>query len=217
MVRGRLDGRELSADELRAAAERWKSTLPKNDARKSANRPSPTPPEPATDSLWTPPAPHRAAAPVASLQIDAELGHWTPGVESSGLVVHVWPLDADGRLTRIDGTLDVDLIGTQFGGPTVGDDRGTNFPNLGRWSEAVRASDCGSSGAVYRLPFQAAHPEFDTEIQPHAIVHARLTVPGQGVFETSQGMVRIRPYDAQRDRLQEETGERFFPVERTDR
>ena len=224
VLHGSRDGRELSADELRAAAERWKASLPKSEplirqSHNSSDQPSPRPPEPASDSLWTPPAPPamlqspgaRHAAAVASLQIDAELGHWTPGVESSGIVIHVWPLDADGRLAPIDGTLEVDLIGTQFGGPTVGDDRGTNFPNLGRWTEAVRAADCGPSGAAYRLAFQAKHPEFDTEIQPHAIVHARLTVPGQGVFETSQGMVRIRPYDAQRRPAARGDGGSVFP------
>jgi hypothetical protein len=40
-------------------------------------------------------------------------------------------------------------------------------------------------------------------------------VPGQGTFETTESLLRIRPYSAVRDQLQLSTGRRFFPRERT--
>ncbi len=211
------DGKELSLDELRAAAERWKSAQPKAGSLKPTEHPAPPPPQPAADVWQSVPQPAvapRTASVVTSLQLDVELGHWTPGVESSGLVVHAWPLDADGRLTPVDGTLEVNLIGVQLGGEATAQSPVNAFGNLGRWSQTVHAADFASSGATYRLPFQAQHPDFDTDIQPHALVHARLTVPGQGTFEASCAMVRIRTYSSVRDRLQEANGDRFFPVER---
>jgi len=75
----------------------------------------------------------------------------------------------------------------------------------------------GPSGAVYRLPFQAVHPEFDTDWAAHGLVHVRLTVPGHGVFEASQEVVRIRAFSPIRDELEMSTGRRFFPIERTGR
>ncbi|MFH1923324.1 MAG: hypothetical protein ABIP48_25965, partial [Planctomycetota bacterium] len=75
----------------------------------------------------------------------------------------------------------------------------------------------GLLGAKYRFPFQAVHPEFDLELAPYAAVHARLSVPGEGVFEATESDVRVRPYSATRDHLQYTTGQRFFPLERTGR
>jgi hypothetical protein len=215
------DGVELSAEQLQAGAEHWKSAAPSADSHPPQKQ-IPPPPAPGTAVQWPPdqknPSPASAGpAPVAALDIDAALGHWTAGVETSGIAIRIQPIDARGQFAAVDGTLEVELTAEQFGGPTVGDDRGTHFPVVARWSQAVQAADFGPSGAEYNLPFQARHPEFDTKLQPHGLVHARLAVPGSGVFDASQGLVRIRPYSALRDRLQEETGDRFFTDERTDR
>jgi hypothetical protein len=86
---------------------------------------------------------------------------------------------------------------------------------LGHWERPVDPGDFGPGGAVYRLPFQEVHPELDTSMAPRGAVHARLSVPGQGTFEATSSMVRIRPYSAIRDALQRETGFRFFPQEWT--
>jgi hypothetical protein len=150
---------------------------------------------------------------VRSLAIEATIANWDSDVEVDGLLLHVYPLDADGRVVELSGTLQVDLVGRDIGAI----ERGRPFGRLGRWSKRVRPGDFGSRGAVYRLPFQSVHPEFDTRISPHGAVHTRLAVAGQGVFETTESDVRVRPASAVRDDLQLSTGRRFFQHERTGR
>jgi len=41
---------------------------------------------------------------------------WSSGVEATGAVVTLLPLDADGNLVPVDGTLDVDLVGAAVHG-----------------------------------------------------------------------------------------------------
>ncbi len=214
VVRASHAGKELSGDELRALAERVKTARPEPAVGPAA--PVPPPPSPASDAAALPWPVSRESARhprVASVVVDAQLAHWTPTVESSGLSVRVTPLDSDGQPAAIDGTLEVELIGRE---PAVNYMAG-DFPLVGRWTFAVRADDLGPSGAVYQCPFQALHPDFDTQLYAHGLVHARLTVPEQGVFEVSQPVVRVRQYSPMRDRLQETTNERFFWLEQTER
>jgi len=150
---------------------------------------------------------------VHSLAIEATIANWDSDVEVDGLLLHVYPLDADGRVVELSGTLQVDLVGRDIGAI----ERGQPFGRLGRWSKRVRPGDFGSRGAVYRLPFQSVHPQFDTRISPHGAVYARLAVAGQGVFETTESDVRVRPASAVRDDLQLSTGRRFFQHEQTGR
>ena len=151
--------------------------------------------------------------PVRSLAIDAMVANWDADVEVDGLLVHVYPLDGTGVVVPARGTLRFDLTGQQDGRFK----RWQTFRTLGRWSRQVRVEDFGPQGAVYRLPFQGVHPEFDHTVAPRGALHARLSVPGQGTFETTESMVRIRPYSSVRDELQLSTGRRFFPQERTGR
>ena len=221
VVRVRQGEKELSPDALRDAAK----------ALKSESHENLLPPPPVAASDWTAArtwltAPNGdqatatggvaqvgAVQTVGSLQIDAELGHWTPGVETSGIVVCIHPTSVNATLLPVDGTLAVDLVGQSPASQGQGD----GLTTLGRWTQTVRRSDFGPLGAEYRFVFQAAHPDFDLELRTHGLVHARLIVPGQGAFEASQAMVRLRPYSSVRDRLQENTGSRFAPIEQTDR
>ena len=150
---------------------------------------------------------------VRSLAVDAWVSNWDSDVEVDGLVVEVRPLDAHGAVVPVHGVLEVKLIGwpidiTTAGQPPV---------RLGRWTQLVRPAELGSLGGRYRLPFQSVHPEFNLQWASYGAVCARLSVPGQGVFEATQSSVRIRPYSAVRDHLQQVTGQRFFRVERTGR
>jgi hypothetical protein len=147
--------------------------------------------------------------PLRSIQIDAVLGHWSAPTEATGIVVTVQPLDAYGSLVAVDGVLDVDLLGQRLTVVT----EGNGFPQLGHWTTAVRPADFGPSGAVYEFPFQAVHPDFHLDLEPQGLVHARLSVPGQGSFEASQAMVRIRAYSSVRDHVQQATGSRFLHEE----
>jgi len=168
-----------------------------------------TPETPATGPARQP----RQAQRVQTLAIDVGVANWDDDVEVDGLVVEARPLDADGRVAAVDGTLEVDLIVQRWGVAR----RTQPFLQRGRWTQRVRARDFGPVGARYRLPFAAGgfHPEFDRESSPYAAVQAQLSVPGQGVFAATEGTVRIRPYSAVRDALEASTGKRFFPQERT--
>jgi hypothetical protein len=147
------------------------------------------------------------AARVRSVSLHAMPANWDADVELDGLAVAVFPLDEHGQTTAVAGSLELSLIGEMPPGY-----RGDRNPQLGHWRLQLRPDDFGWRGGVFRLPFQAAHPEFDTELGACGAVHARLSVPGQGTFETTVTM-RIRPASGFRDRLQQSAGVRFLPGE----
>jgi len=215
VVRAEVAGETLDRDDLRRLVDQMRAETPfepepdakngvivmRGTSRASGSTPAPPPPPEA------PPPPR-----VRSIAVDAVPANWDGDVETDGLVLHVSPLDAQGRLVPVRGRLEVELIGQP--------DRlvlreGRPFERLGYWTRQLRPEDFGPYEATVRLPFGRAHPEFDTDVAPLGAAHVRLSVPGQGTFESTAGMVRIRPYSAVRDRLQQTTGHRFFPGERT--
>lgn len=155
---------------------------------------------------------------VVSLVIDAHPARWDENVDPDGLLVHVYPLAADGATVPVRGTLSVDLKVQQ---------RSVNmlhepFVDAGHWAETVQTTDFGPAGAVYRLRYQRIHPEFDDRVMSPGLVHACLSVPGQGTFEASTELTFVRPFSPARDHLQAITrhgyfsGYRYFDNERTD-
>ena len=158
-----------------------------------------------------PTVPQASVIPVTSIHIEASVANWDRDVEVDGLVVSIYPLDANGQTVPALGTLNVDLIGE---GPT-NLIRGNPFPTLGRWSQLVRPENVGAGGAVFRLPFQGARPDIrgKWDLGSFGMVHARLSVAGQGVFEDTAAFTRIRPYSPIRDRMQQLRGARFHPWE----
>jgi hypothetical protein len=114
-------------------------------------------------------------------------------------------------MVAVDGMLTVDLVGKRNRAPY----RASDFVDLGRGAQPVRAEDFGLSGATYRIPFQSPNPVFDMSLAPKGLVHASLAVPGQGVVEASECSVRLRPFCSFRDELWEATGSRYLPLERT--
>ena len=166
------------------------------------------------------PAAGTAAPPgrIVSLAIDASPGRWDANVEPDGLLVHVYPLGADGATVPVQGTLNVDLKLQQRSIDMLHEP----FVDAGHWAESVRASDFGPMGAVYRLRFQRIHPEFEDCVMSPGLVRATLSVPGQGTFEASTYLTFVRPFNPARDHLQALTrhgyfpGYRYFADERTD-
>jgi hypothetical protein len=156
--------------------------------------------------LPKPPAP---IVPIRWLEIDVRVANWDPDVEADGLLVRIRPRDAEGVLVAVDGTLTVDLVGKEKS-PV---NRRRDFVDLGRWTEQVRPEDFGIDGAIYRIPFQARNPVFDTDLVPNGLVHVQLAVPGQGLVEASDCTVQFRPYNAFRDDLWQATGSRYWPLE----
>ena len=149
---------------------------------------------------------------VVSLYIDAGAGRWDENVDTDGIVVHVYPLDANGAVVPVRGTLNVDLTAERFDKYRVTQP----FLDAGHWADAVHPADFGPMGAVYRFRFQSLNPEFNHWLGDLAAVHATLAIPGQGAFEATADMTYIRPFSAVRNRLEQFTGHRYFPNERTD-
>lgn len=155
---------------------------------------------------------------VSSVDFDAHLANWDRDVEFDGIALRLFPLDANGRLTKVRGTLEAELVvNRKQDFNDVPRSRGHKARQLGSWTVAINHGDVTEDGVLVKLPFQAAHPEFDTRWASHGLVHVRLIVPGHGVFEHSFDSVRVRPYSPLRDSLERQTGRRFLPTEQTGR
>lgn len=158
------------------------------------------------------------AHPVGSVQFDAVLANWDGDVEADGLLLRLYPIDDQGRITAVRGTLEVEFVGWRRRDfEDVPRQRGSSLGRIGRWTVRVDEADFRQGSATIKLPFQAVHPEFDTDWAASGIVHVRFTVPGAGTFEHSVDGVRTRPFAPLRDATQLQSGRRFLPSERTGR
>ena len=151
-----------------------------------------------------------ASRRVRTLEVEASLGKWGPNVDVDGLVVEIYPLDEQGAIVPVQGTVEAELIGQGWDSVTAG-----GFATLGHWVECVWPEDFGYRALRCRLPFQAVQPEFDLRWAAKGMVHVRLNVPGEGTFEATAATTRIRTFSEIRDNRQEATGQRYLPNERT--
>lgn len=151
---------------------------------------------------------------IESLHIEAQLARWGRTAANDGLRVFVFPLSADGQLVPVRGQLGLSLfaeiVNARGGEYTV---LRPDFRELESTSELVRISDFANGPAVFQLPFRRFHPDVDFDFAPGAVVHARLGIAGQGVFEASADCVPTRNFSPIRDQLQLYQGQRFFPGE----
>jgi hypothetical protein len=155
---------------------------------------------------------------VASVTFDARLANWDGDVETDGLILDVLPISEDGYLLPARGMVEVELLAPQHRmfhhAPLSG---GDTLERVERWTQTVALEDFTASGARLKLPFGAVHPEFDWDWTPVGLVHVRLIIPGDGIFEDSLDGLRIRPYAPNRDRYEMNRGRRFAPTERVGR
>lgn len=202
---------EMTAEELRQG---WPAMVSHTDITESA-------PQPANETAIRV-APHTSeptASRVATILADAYVAHWGPNVEADGILLSLSPLDDYGRLTAVDGTLEVELIADyrSYLRPAPINQR-EPFSRVGSWTFRLTPADfAGDRPARVRLPFQAIDPQFTANVDSYGLVTLRLAVPGQGVFATSVGDIRIRPMDNIRTRIENSTGARFLPGEQTGR
>lgn len=227
IVAAEAQGRPVSVTELR----RWVA-LVKDSLSAEAVRPTATqvavevrPPVPATEpmgaaSAVAPPAQSDRGHQVVRLSLDAYVANWDGDVEIDGLVVEIVPRAADGTIAAISGTLEVELFGLQrrafSQAPHSG---GDTLELVERWTRAVRPDEAGPAGIRCTLPFGAVHPELHSDWLAwwYGLVHVRLSVPGQGVFDASRDGVRLRPWSPVRDRLERAGAGRMLPNERLGR
>jgi hypothetical protein len=155
-------------------------------------------------------------AQVTMVNFDPYIANWDADVETDGLMIDIVPLDGEGFLIPCNGTLTVELFGQQRRtldlAPQSG---GATLELVERWTREISAEDFGPNGVRLKLPFGAIHPELrpDWLAWWYGLVHVRLAIPGQGVFEGSRDGIRMRPFAPNRDRLEMRTGERFLPTE----
>jgi hypothetical protein len=180
-------------------------------------------PQPAPASTDAAPNPVESAVteipPIRSLYADAYVAHWGPNVEADGILLVLSPVDEFGQLTPVGGMLDVELIADyrSYLRPAPLTTR-EPFNRIGSWTFRLTAADfVDGRSARLRLPFQAIDPQFTRNVDSFGLLTMKLAVPGQGVFATSVGDVRIRPMNNIRDRIEASTGARFLPGEQTGR
>lgn len=156
-----------------------------------------------------------AGGRVRSLEVMAETANWDRDASIDGIRLYVRPLNAAGDVVPVAGQLNVKLFGQAFlqAGGIRSPRRFDAFPGLGEWTQRLRTQDFSTEGAVYQFEFRRTNPEFLRNIGSFGLTHARLLVPGQGVFEASDAMTRVRPFSVYREWHQQATGRRFLPAE----
>jgi hypothetical protein len=151
---------------------------------------------------------------VKTLYIEAYLAQWDGDPQTDGLRVFVYPLSADGELVPVNGQIDLYLLGEiERATGVVGNPTLPQFRELERGSQLVKVGDFARGAAMYQLPFRQFHPDFYFDVARQSLLHARLGVPGQGLFLASDANVQLRGFSRIRDELQMKTPQRFFPSE----
>jgi hypothetical protein len=202
-----MEGKPLFAADLRALFQRETAT--------KSPVPLPTPQAPWTQQrVEAFPVTSDVTANIRSLYIDVSLARWNAFVPTSGLAVTMMPLDGAGALLPIRGDLTLTVYANIWGGSRSSDDR-NGMRELARAYHLIRPEAFDHGPPTFQIPFEGDHPELDQRVEPYGLVHARLGVNGQGVFEASDGFVRLRPYSPLRDHRNQFGQPRFLPIEST--
>lgn len=148
----------------------------------------------------------QAAAPsgkVKSLRIETRLEYGNREAAPSGLRVLVFPLDTRGDVVPVTGRVEFTLVGERE--HNAGGDRHgfpPDFPVLEQQSSRVRRADFAGGPASYELRFTRFDPEASPDLVPLGLLKARLSVPGQGIFEAADANAQLREFSRFRDQLE---------------
>ena len=214
------DGRNYTSNEFRGVASGLGTRRPRatstaatvsDGARTTSERQNDI-----ADSKIPAQLPYYVHTMIGAIVADAYVAHWDADTEVDGLVLLITAVDKYGISIPVRGTLTAELISDRrnLAKPQLRTRR-EKFNRIGYWTRNVMTH--GDGEAVFLLPFQAIHPEFNTRVDGSGVLHVKLAVPGQGVFSTSVTDVRIRPISRYRDRIQNSLGKRFLNIERTGR
>ena len=207
-----VDGQWVAIDDLKKLAQQAQTAMAPGffEAFSPSTAPS------AWDTAITTPSqrlPYRLEPPhetwrVSDLILEVEFDNWDRDVDVDGYHVRVIPINDYHRPVPFSGQLTVSLIGDDYFRHRYWDiDR---RHELERWSFEVHVTDFVDGVVELRLPFRYLHPEGDLGVDPWAMLHARLAIPGQDPLGRSQP-VRIRPFDYVRNRWQKTNwGDRYY-------
>ena len=137
---------------------------------------------------------------IRSIQIEARLANWDHDSEDDGIVMWVYPIDATGSPVAVTGTVQATLIGTKsVDFNEAPRSRGVMNRRYATWTRTLTESGKGRNNALY-LEFPTRELAKNSTWLPLGLLHVRLVVPGHGVFETTQEIVRVRRFSPIRDR-----------------
>jgi len=207
-----LDGQEVDLNALPDLAVAQKNAGPESILAKG---PVPSPlstPEPASAETSSEPLNPPVVKPkqVVAVEMDAIVLNMDRDVETDGILLALSANNHQGHGVPVRGSLQVRLLGIR----TDFHSGETRSEVLQRWSKRVDPRKFQEGIAEFALRYRTIHPEFDEEISNDAMVHARLSVFGQGNFEASVP-VQLREFNPFRDNLQLLEGSRFFRSEST--
>ena len=105
-----------------------------------------------------------------------------------GLIVRVYPLDAQGLIVPVRGTLEFTLAGRRNDVAPRPDARVAGPMDTAASAGRLRPVRGPLPVAIPRHPSRARR-----KIAPEGSIHARLSLPGQGTFEATQSTVNLPP------------------------
>ncbi|MFT5526382.1 MAG: hypothetical protein ACI9HK_004358 [Pirellulaceae bacterium] len=203
-----VDGEVLTAEQLRSQVDTLATDFIAPE--KEAGKPTFTAKQTYTDLA-------RAALKdrrVTHIEVAAALSNWDADVEADGIIVHVYPLDAAGRVVPVQGGLSVELFAmARVDFNDVPRSRGVQSQKIGRWYHRIDTGNYNANGITLKLPFGRINPETATQISSHGLAHVSFNVPGHGTFQNSEDYIRIRGFAPTRDLLEINTGKRYLPSE----
>ena len=197
-----IDGREVTAEELRQQANQLASPQAKGFLVEYG---------PALKSIQTQDLPDGVGR-ITSLEIEARLVNLDRTVEPDGFEIAIAAIDDLGQQVPVRGNLYIRLQGER----NVHHSGRIRFEDLERWSQPVSPHDFEDGVAVYAVKFRDFAPEFDDELRPEAQLNVRLGVFGQGNYSATVPVL-LWEFSPFRDRLQMFEGSRFFRDEVTRR
>ena len=206
-----LGDRAVTTEELRALAKEAPAFVPSE-----SRLPTPDPPIQETGNRGQKTVAALPLIPVTTITFDPRFVNWDSDVETDGLVIDLFPLDGEGYLTPVSGSVEIEFFAPQrrvfHHAPLSG---GDTLERVERWTVQINPADFTTNGVRLRLPFGVIHPEFDSDwfASPYGLVHVRLVAPGHGTFDASQDGLRVRPWAPSRDSLELKNYSRFLPTE----
>jgi hypothetical protein len=133
--------------------------------------------------------------PPVTLRLNAATANWNADASQDGLLVSIFPLDREGNVVPVNGTVEIEWWGSQAVSRTttpVG--RESVRPvRWGYWSEQLTPAN-SQAGHRLQLPFQHFHPQHQPLLFPYSLVRVRLIVPGVGNLTADLDGVRALPW-----------------------